>query len=73
MVLVGIWMLFAVSFTQVGFVVSDKNALNNSEVTRSEYEAWGRPLNFPRAVTYAAGVMTFQNLNHDHRPTQHMP
>jgi hypothetical protein len=59
-VLLGIWLLFAVSFTQVGFVVSEKNSLNNSDVTPSKYEAWGRPLNFPRAVTYTAGVMTFQ-------------
>lgn len=59
-ILLGIWLLFAISFTQVGFVVSDKDSLNNSDVTASKYEAWGRPLNFPRAVTYAAGVMTFQ-------------
>ena len=59
-VLLGIWLLFALSFTQVGFVVSDKNSMNNSDVTPSKYEASGRPLDFPRAVTYTAGVMTLQ-------------
>ena len=59
-VLIGIWLLFAVSFTHVGFVVSDKNSPNNSDLNQSKYEALGRPLNFPRAVTYTAGVMTFQ-------------
>jgi uncharacterized protein YjbI with pentapeptide repeats len=59
-VLLCIWLLFAVSFTQVGFVVSDKNSLNDSDVMQSKYEAWGRPLSFARAVTYTGGVMTFQ-------------
>ena len=59
-VLLSIWLLFAFSFTQIGFVVSDKNLLNNLDVSQSKYEAWGRPLKFPRAVTYTAGVMTFQ-------------
>jgi len=59
-VLLGIWLLFALSFTRVGFVVSDKNSMNNSDVTPSKYEASGRPLDFPRAVIYTAGVMTLQ-------------
>lgn len=59
-VLLGLWLLFALSFTRVGFVVSDKDSLNKSDVTQSKYEAWGRPLNFPRALTYTGGVMTFQ-------------
>lgn len=59
-VLLGIWLLFAVGFTRVGFVVSDKNSLNNLDVTQSKHETWGAPLKFPRALTYTAGVMTFQ-------------
>lgn len=58
--LLGIWVLFAVIFTQVGFVVSDKNLTNDLEVTQSKYEAGGRPLAFPRAVIYTAAVMTLQ-------------
>jgi uncharacterized protein YjbI with pentapeptide repeats len=58
--LLGIWLLFAVIFTQVGFVVSEKKSQNESAVIQAEYEDWGRPLNFPRAVTYAATVMTLQ-------------
>lgn len=60
LVLLGVWLLFAFSFTCVGFVVSEKDSLNNSDVAQSKYEAWGRPLNFPRAVTYTAGVITLQ-------------
>lgn len=58
--LLSIWLLFAVVFTQVGFVASEKNASNNSEQTQSSFEAWGRPLAFPRSLTYAAAVMTLQ-------------
>ena len=58
--LLGIWLLFAVIFTQVGFVASDKNTPNDSERTQSKYEDWGRPLVFPRALIYSAYVMMLQ-------------
>lgn len=58
--LLGIWLLFAMMFTQVGFVAPEKNSANDSERTQSNHETSGRPLAFPRAVTYAAAVMTLQ-------------
>lgn len=58
--LLGIWLLFALLFTQVGIVAAEKNSLNNSEDAKSNAEIRGRPLAFPRAVTYAAAVMTLQ-------------
>lgn len=58
--LLSIWLLFAVVFTQVGFVASEKNASHNSERTQSSFETLGQPLAFRRALTYAAAVITLQ-------------
>lgn len=58
--LLAIWFLFATIFTQVGFVVSEKNSPHTSEQTQSNLEGWGRPLAFRRSLTYAAAVMTLQ-------------
>jgi hypothetical protein len=57
--LLGIWLLFAVIFTQVGFFESGKNS-SDKEQTQPTYETWGRPLSVPRALTYTVGVITLQ-------------
>jgi len=58
--LLGIWLLFALLFTHVGFVTSEKYSASDSEVTESNYQAWAKPLTFSRAATYTPAVMTLQ-------------
>jgi uncharacterized protein YjbI with pentapeptide repeats len=57
--LLGIWVLFAYFYTQVGF--TPENAKQTSESTGiTQIDEVGKPLRFTPALTYSLGVMSLQ-------------
>jgi len=59
-VLLGILVLFATLYTKVGFARWEPKLASESDVTSAKRDDVGAPLKFSRALTYSAGVMTFQ-------------
>ncbi len=59
-VLVGIWFLFALLYTQVGFVRWEPKATSESEIANLQRDEVGQPLGFRRAMTYSFSVMALQ-------------
>ncbi|HEX8847492.1 MAG TPA: pentapeptide repeat-containing protein [Pyrinomonadaceae bacterium] len=59
-VLIGVWFLFALLYTQVGFARWEPRRTNEREAVTESRDEVGEPLGLPRALTYSLGVMTFQ-------------
>src|SRR5205085_7482673 len=60
MVLIGVWLLFAVLYTQVGFARWEPRRSNEKEAMTEPRDEVGEPLRLSRAFMYSLGVMTFQ-------------
>jgi hypothetical protein len=58
--LLGILLLSALLYNQVGFVRWDSRLTSESEVPSAKRDELGAPLKLSRALTYSAAVMTFQ-------------
>jgi len=61
-ILAGVWLLYALLYTQVGFLrweTSPKNRVETGMVA-TQYDEVGAPLKLPRALTYSLSVMTLQ-------------
>lgn len=59
-VLVGMLLLFAALYTQVGFVRWETRVANEQEAAEARRDEVGAPLHWGRALTYSLGVMTLQ-------------
>jgi Pentapeptide repeats (9 copies) len=59
-VLIGAWLLFALLYTQVGFVRWEPKRSNEKEAMIEQRDEAGEPLKLTRALTYSLGVMTLQ-------------
>jgi hypothetical protein len=59
-VLLGILLLSALLYTQVGFSRWEPKVASESDATVAKRDTIGAPFGFGRAVGYSAGVMTFQ-------------
>jgi hypothetical protein len=59
-VLVGVWILFAILYTQVGFVRSEPKAVMEKDAVEAKRDEAGAPLQLSRAFAYSASVMTLQ-------------
>jgi uncharacterized protein YjbI with pentapeptide repeats len=60
LVLLGIWLLSSVLYTQVGFTASGPMTTSESDMPAVKRDEVGVPLFWSRALTYSAGVMTLQ-------------
>jgi hypothetical protein len=60
MVLLGIWFVAGLLYTRVGFARWEPKLASETDVTITRRDDVGAPLKFSRALTYSAGVMTFQ-------------
>ena len=58
--LVCIWLLFAATFTIVGFVRWEPKTATQAEATSATFDSYGAPLTFRRALTYSGAVITLQ-------------
>jgi hypothetical protein len=59
-VLIGVWMLAAALYTQVGFVRWEPKVSSEREAAEARRDEVGEPLRWRRALTYSLGVMTLQ-------------
>jgi hypothetical protein len=59
-VLIGVWLLAAALYTQVGFVRWEPRVSSEQEAWEARRDEAGRPLRWQRALTYSLGVMTLQ-------------
>jgi hypothetical protein len=59
-VLIGILLVSAGMYTQVGFARWETKLVSESDVVSAKRDEVGAPLKFSRAMTYSAGVMTLQ-------------
>jgi len=59
-VLIGVWLLAAASYTQVGFVRWEPRVSSEQEAASVKRDEVGQPLTLQRALTYSLGVMTLQ-------------
>jgi hypothetical protein len=59
-VLAGIWILFALLYTQVGFVRWEPKIDNLVQARAASSAAWIQPLRLTEALGYSAAVMTLQ-------------
>ncbi|HYH85634.1 MAG TPA: hypothetical protein VEX60_09125 [Pyrinomonadaceae bacterium] len=59
-VLLGIWLLAAALYTQVGFARWETKVTNEKEAAEVRRDEVGEPLRWPHALLYSAGVMTLQ-------------
>ena len=59
-VLIGVWTVAAVLYTQVGFVRWETRVSNEQEAWQAKRDEVGEPLRWRRALTYSLGVMTLQ-------------
>jgi hypothetical protein len=59
-VLIGVWLLAAAVYTQVGFVRWEPRVLSEQEAAEARRDEVGQPLRGWRALTYSLGVMTLQ-------------
>lgn len=60
LMLLGIMLLSAVLYNHVGFARWEPRLASESDVASDRKDDMGAPLKFSRALTYSAGVMTFQ-------------
>ncbi|HEU4597265.1 MAG TPA: pentapeptide repeat-containing protein [Pyrinomonadaceae bacterium] len=60
LVLLGVWLLSALLYTQVGFARWEPRLTSEAEAQGARRDATGRPLELTRALAYSAGVMTLQ-------------
>jgi hypothetical protein len=60
MVLLAILVLFGALYTQVGFARWEPRLASEAEVATAKKDEVGAPLRFSRALTYSAGILTFQ-------------
>ena len=58
--LIGVFLLFAVLYTQVGFMQWEPRLTSAGDVAVATRDEIGAPLKFRRALTYSAAVMTLQ-------------
>jgi hypothetical protein len=59
-VLLGIWFVAGLLYTRVGFARWEPRLVNETDAITASRDTIGAPLNFRRALTYSAGVLTFQ-------------
>jgi hypothetical protein len=59
-VLIGVWLLAAALYTQVGFVRWEPRVSSEQEAWEARRDEVGQPLRWQRALTYSLGVMTLQ-------------
>lgn len=59
-VLVGVWLLSALLYTQVGFMRWEPKLTSESDVATAKRDEVGTPLRLSRALIYSFAVMTFQ-------------
>jgi hypothetical protein len=59
-VLIGVWLLFALLYTQVGFARWEPRLASESDLATAKRDEVGIPQNLSRALPYSFGVMTFQ-------------
>jgi hypothetical protein len=59
-VLIGVWLLFALLYTQVGFARWEPRLASESDLATARHDEAGIPQGLSRALTYSFGVMTFQ-------------
>lgn len=59
-VLVGVWLVAAALYTQVGFARWEPRVATEKEAAEARRDEMGEPLRVPRALTYSLGVMTLQ-------------
>ena len=59
-ILLGILLLSALLYTRVGFVRWEPKLASEADAVVAKRDEVGAPLKFSRALTYSAGVMTFQ-------------
>lgn len=59
-VLIGIWLLFAILYTHVGFARRDPGRASEKEAMTEQRDERSEPLNPSRSLTYSLGVMTLQ-------------
>lgn len=60
LVLVGIWLLSALSYNYVGFARWEPKLATEEDLVSARRDDVGLPLKLSRALTYSAGVMTLQ-------------
>ena len=60
LVLLGIWLVAGLLYTQVGFARWEPKLASETDVVAAKRDDVGTPLKFSRALTYSAGVMTLQ-------------
>jgi len=58
--LIGIWLLAAALYTQVGFARWEPRVATEKEAAEAQRDDVGQSLRWPRALTYSLGVMTLQ-------------
>lgn len=59
-VLIGVWLVAAALYTQVGFARWEPRVSTQQEAAEARRDEVGEPLRWPRALTYSLGVMTLQ-------------
>ncbi|MCA1614804.1 MAG: hypothetical protein LC795_13900 [Acidobacteria bacterium] len=59
-VLIGMWLVGAALYTQVGFVRWEPRVSSEQEAWEARRDEVGQPLRWQRALTYSLGVMTLQ-------------
>lgn len=59
-VLIGVWLLFALLYTRIGFARWEPRWSNEKEAITEQRDDVGEPLKLKRAFTYSLGVMTLQ-------------
>ncbi|HKR01615.1 MAG TPA: pentapeptide repeat-containing protein [Pyrinomonadaceae bacterium] len=59
-VLICVWLLFTLLYTQVGFARWEPRLVSESDLAVAKRDEIGAPLSLSRALTYSFGVMTFQ-------------
>jgi pentapeptide repeat protein len=69
LVLLGIWLVFGLFYTQTGFARREPKLASESDIANATRDEIGTPLGFSRALTYSAGVMTLQKP--EPRPVTH--
>ncbi len=60
LVLLGLFLVFALLYTQVGFVRWEPRVASEADAVSATPDRVGTPLRLNRALTYSAGVMTLQ-------------
>jgi uncharacterized protein YjbI with pentapeptide repeats len=60
LVLLGIWILFGLLYTRVGFVQWEPKMASEPDAVAAKRDQIGAPLEFRRALAYSAGIMTLQ-------------